>query len=227
MICNNCGIELKQESKFCTNCGQKVSGENVENTTLNMDKKPEENNSSENRQEGNTVGIQYQQTNNYGYDNFNLSQGGKSKLGAGLLGIFTGALGIHRFYLGYTTIGIIQIVLTVLGVVTCGITSFISMVWGLVEGILILCDSVIVTDNEGVPLSNVTRSKLSAGVLGIFAGSLGVHRFYLGYTTIGIIQIAVTVITCGIGSIWGFVEGILILCDTGITTTESGQPLDK
>lgn len=35
--------------------------------------------------------------------------GGKSQLVALLLAIFVGTLGIHRFYLGYTTIGIIQL----------------------------------------------------------------------------------------------------------------------
>jgi len=55
------------------------------------------------------------------------------------------------------------------------------------------------------------KSKIAAGLLGIFLGGLGVHRFYLGYTGIGIAQIAVSFVTCGIGSIWGFIEGILIL----------------
>ena len=55
------------------------------------------------------------------------------------------------------------------------------------------------------------KSKIAAGLLGIFLGGFGVHRFYLGYTTIGIIQIVVTVLTCGLGAIWGLVEGIMIL----------------
>jgi len=55
------------------------------------------------------------------------------------------------------------------------------------------------------------KSKIVAGILGIFLGGLGIHRFYLGYIGIGVIQIVVTVITCGIGHLWGFIEGILIL----------------
>lgn len=55
------------------------------------------------------------------------------------------------------------------------------------------------------------KSKLVAGLLGIFLGSLGVHRFYLGFNTIGIIQLVATILTCGIAGLWGFVEGILIL----------------
>lgn len=53
--------------------------------------------------------------------------------------------------------------------------------------------------------------KVIAGVLGILVGGLGIHKFILGYTTEGIIQIAITVITCGVGSIIGLVEGIIYL----------------
>jgi TM2 domain-containing membrane protein YozV len=55
------------------------------------------------------------------------------------------------------------------------------------------------------------KSRLAAGLLGILLGSLGVHRFYLGHVAIGVAQIVVTFVTCGIGSIWGFIEGIVIL----------------
>jgi TM2 domain-containing membrane protein YozV len=67
----------------------------------------------------------------------------------------------------------------------------------------------------GVRLAKVAppyaKSKIVAGILGIFLGGFGIHRFYLGYTGIGIIQIIVTIVTCGIGYLWGFIEGILIL----------------
>ena len=56
-----------------------------------------------------------------------------------------------------------------------------------------------------------SRSKMVAGLLGLFLGAWGVHRFYMGYTQMGIIQIVVTVLTCGIGGLWGVVEGIMIL----------------
>lgn len=51
-------------------------------------------------------------------------RGGKSQLVALLLCIFVGALGIHRFYLGYTVIGIIQL-LTLGG---CGIWALIDLI---------------------------------------------------------------------------------------------------
>jgi TM2 domain-containing membrane protein YozV len=62
-------------------------------------------------------------------------------------------------------------------------------------------------------------------MLGIFLGAVGVHRFYLGYTSMGVLQILVTIATCGIGGIWGTVEGILILNGKGITTDADGEPL--
>lgn len=59
----------------------------------------------------------------------------KSKIAAALLGIFLGTFGIHNFYLGFTTKAVIQLLLTVL---SFGTLSWISWIWGLIEGILIL-----------------------------------------------------------------------------------------
>lgn len=57
-----------------------------------------------------------------------------------------------------------------------------------------------------------TKSKLTAGLLGIFLGGIGVHNFYLGFTGKAVAQIFVSMCTVGLGSIWGLIEGILILC---------------
>jgi TM2 domain-containing membrane protein YozV len=59
--------------------------------------------------------------------------------------------------------------------------------------------------------SEVSQKKMIAGILGIVLGSLGVHKFYLGMTTPGIIQIVITLVTCGAGGIVGIIEGILYL----------------
>jgi len=53
--------------------------------------------------------------------------------------------------------------------------------------------------------------KVAAGICGILLGGLGVHKFILGYTTEGIIQLVIGVVTCGIGGIIGLVEGIIYL----------------
>lgn len=55
------------------------------------------------------------------------------------------------------------------------------------------------------------KSKITAGILGIILGGIGIHNFYLGYTTKAIIQIIISLVTCGFGSLWGMTEGILIL----------------
>ena len=55
------------------------------------------------------------------------------------------------------------------------------------------------------------KSKVVAGVLGILLGGLGVHKFYLGYTKEGIIQLVVTLVTCGAASLVGLIEGIIYL----------------
>ena len=61
--------------------------------------------------------------------------------------------------------------------------------------------------------------KLAAGLCSILLGGLGIHKFILGYTTEGIIMLAVSLVggflTCGIASavvgIIGIVEGIMYL----------------
>jgi hypothetical protein len=64
-------------------------------------------------------------------------------------------------------------------------------------------------DAYGRPLSD--KSKLVAGLLQLVLGAFGVGRFYLGYNGLAIAQIAVTWLTCGIGSIWPLVDAVLIL----------------
>jgi TM2 domain-containing membrane protein YozV len=72
------------------------------------------------------------------------------------------------------------------------------------------------------------KSKIAAGLLGIFLGCFGVHRFYLGYTGIGAAQLCLTLLTCGWGGIitwiWGLIEGIMILTGS-INKDAAGQPL--
>lgn len=55
------------------------------------------------------------------------------------------------------------------------------------------------------------NKKLIAGVLAIVIGSLGIHKFILGYTQEGILQIIITIVTCGLGGIIGLIEGIIYL----------------
>ena len=61
------------------------------------------------------------------------------KLAAGLLGIFLGALGIHKFVLGKNNPAIIMLVVSLAGgSITCGIAYAVMQVIGLIEGIIYL-----------------------------------------------------------------------------------------
>ena len=53
--------------------------------------------------------------------------------------------------------------------------------------------------------------RVLCGVMGLLIGSLGIHRFVLGDTTGGILRIVITIVTCGLGSLIGFIEGIIYL----------------
>jgi len=64
--------------------------------------------------------------------------GADKKILAGILGIVVGAFGVHKFVLGYTTEGVIMLLITVL---TCGIFGVVSSVIGIVEGIIYLTKS--------------------------------------------------------------------------------------
>ncbi len=76
----------------------------------------------------------------------------KSKLAAGLLGIFLGGLGVHNFYLGNTGKAVAQLLIGVLG--SCiAIGPAVSGIWGLIEGIMILCGKIN-TDAQGNPLKD-------------------------------------------------------------------------
>lgn len=65
-----------------------------------------------------------------------------------------------------------------------------------------------VQNNQSQPQDN---KKILAGILGILFGSFGIHKFVLGYTKEGIIQLIATVVTCGVAGIIGFIEGIIYL----------------
>jgi TM2 domain-containing membrane protein YozV len=64
--------------------------------------------------------------------------GAEKKIAAGICGILLGALGIHKFILGYTKEGVIMLLISVL---TLGFAALITGIIGLIEGILYLTKS--------------------------------------------------------------------------------------
>lgn len=122
-------------AKFCSNCGAELNEE--QDICLKCG-----------------VRVKNTNTNNKVDSNPNA----KSKMAAGLLGIFLGQFGVHNFYLGYTGKAVAQLLLTIFGYILAIFIVGIFMVaaagiWGLVEGIMILSGSIN-TDANGIPLKD-------------------------------------------------------------------------
>lgn len=135
MFCKNCGNQLDNNTAFCTKCGAKTDQGNRFCPNCGQ-----QTNADTSVCAYCGVSLTGQQT-----------SAQKSKVAAGLLGIFLGALGVHNFYLGYTRKAMTQLLMTVL---TCGFLSPVSQIWGFVEGILILTGNTITTDAQGIPLKD-------------------------------------------------------------------------
>jgi TM2 domain-containing membrane protein YozV len=67
-----------------------------------------------------------------------ISARASNKIAAGIFGILLGALGIHKFILGYTGAGLIMLLVTLL---TCFMASPVMGIIGLIEGIIYLTKS--------------------------------------------------------------------------------------
>jgi TM2 domain-containing membrane protein YozV len=73
---------------------------------------------------------------------------------------------------------------------------------------------------------HAARSRLVAGLLGVLLGGFGAHRFYLGYPRQGVLMVLVTLVTLGIGAVWGLIEGVLILVGSSAFRSDAdGVPL--
>lgn len=132
---------------FCPNCG--TQNPDGTNNCMNC---------------GSSLNTNTQSNANYQTNPVNNGGEQKSKLVAGLLGIFLGGFGVHNFYLGFKKNAIIQVSVTggsiVLTTITCGLLGIIGIpaiagmsIWGLIEGIMILTGSRNV-DGNGVPLKD-------------------------------------------------------------------------
>lgn len=127
-FCQNCGNEVNENQEICLKCGSKLN--NVKTTTEEKKATYCGNCGAELNQNQEIClkcGVRVNNTSS--------SKSGKSKIAAGLFGIFLGCFGVHNFYLGYTGKAVAQLLITLL---SCFILSPVSAIWGLIEGILIL-----------------------------------------------------------------------------------------
>ena len=131
-FCAHCGTSLDEGTKFCQNCGS-----NCEAVSAKAPEAPQMNATMVNNPAP-TVSMN------------SAAVPGKSRVVAGLLGLFFGSWGVHNFYLGRTGRAVAQLLITVL---SCFLLSFISGIWGFIESILILCGNVQV-DGNGNPLKD-------------------------------------------------------------------------
>lgn len=142
MYCKNCGKQIEDGKDLCDACA-----EAERNTTTVESEIPEQVYSSN---EGPIKTNNTSSSSNSSTVNSNSTTNPelKSKMAAGLFGIFLGSFGVHNFYLGYTGKAVAQLLISLL---TCGAGAAISGIWGLIEGILILTGSID-KDAQGNPL---------------------------------------------------------------------------
>ena len=115
-VCSQCGAALEGDSKFCKYCGTNNSvNEEVNNNYQGQYQEPTQ--CQPTMQSTQPVGTK---------------DPVKSKVVAGLLGIFLGGLGIHKFYLGKAFQGIIYLVFC---------WTYIPAIIGFIEGIIYLTKS--------------------------------------------------------------------------------------
>ena len=110
--CTKCGAVNDDMAQYCTNCQAPLTSV--------------------------STGYQPMQSVNPGVMTDWKAMGGDKKIVAGILAILVGSLGIHKFILGYTTEGVIMLLVSVL---SCGILAIVMTIIGIIEGVMYLTKS--------------------------------------------------------------------------------------
>lgn len=83
----------------------------------------------------------------------------------------------------------------------------------------------VATGSGFTPPAQGGTSRLAYILLAIFLGTFGVHNFYAGYTSKGVTQLLLTVLSCGILGIVVFIWNIVEICT--VTIDAHGRPFSS
>ena len=121
MYCPKCGAQLPDGSAFCNLCGAQLNAVNVPPSAVPYSA------------------------------NAPIGVSSRSAIAYLLFALFLGGFGAHNFYIGKTSLAVIQLVVSVIGLFLAGVPTIGIAIWALVEGILGLTGKI--TDAEGLPLA--------------------------------------------------------------------------
>ncbi|MFV0527988.1 MAG: TM2 domain-containing protein [Lachnospiraceae bacterium] len=138
-VCSQCGAPLNPEATECRFCGEKFAPQQAAQQVNNGQPQPQVVYAQPQPQ----VVIQQVAPQPVYVSGINPSWPIKSKVVAGILGIFLGGIGIHKFYLGKVGMGVLYL---------CFCWTGIPAVVGFIEGIIYLC-----SNDENFQLKNHVR----------------------------------------------------------------------
>ena len=136
MYCRTCGNEMPETADVCIKCGTLKGNGNKYCPNCGKETITDSNYCP-------SCGKELKSNNNFKQ---------KSKLLAGLLGIFLGMFGVYNFYLGYTDKAIAQLLICLIGSFLFGLGPIAAGIWGIIEGIYILTGKID-KDAYGIPLT--------------------------------------------------------------------------
>jgi TM2 domain-containing membrane protein YozV len=122
MYCRNCAAQIDPKAVVCVHCGvppraeRKFCGNCAEPTEANQ-----------------VVCVKC---------GASMGQVGKDKVAAGILALLLGTFGIHKFYLGYNTEGVLMLLISIVGgIILCAVPTVVMALIALAEGIIYLTKS--------------------------------------------------------------------------------------